>query len=113
MGSVRFSCPLHDKRFACVRWVEYRLHSLVFRFGMDVALMVPQGCQVETGVLVISMLFARTALTGSQRLCTTAMQMVVAPMVIPLLNAMAWTVTRLAGNGSMMPGAHIMVLRKR
>lgn len=108
-----FIYPIHDKPLDYQRWTFFGLNRLLQDYDFVLTEHVANGNPVETAALLANIALSKIILKSIERRHPMAILASFLPLLILLVNAAAWLITRVSPTDDMMPFSYLMVCKKK
>lgn len=109
---VPFLYPVHDAPLDFHRWTKYGLMQAAERHGFSIVREKAVGSPLETAALNANIAFSRAVMNWIQQKNPLAILIVLMPLLVPLINCLAWGLAALGRDDDLMPYAYRMVWKK-
>lgn len=109
---VPFMYPIHDAPLDFHRWTRFGLRRAAQTIGFEVSNEMAIGHPIETAALGANIAMSKTVLNWISGRNPLMLLGVTLPLLVVLVNCMAWVVALLSRSEDMMPYAYRMVWRK-
>lgn len=110
---VPFLYPIHDKPLDFQRWTIYGLHRLLRDHDFVLGEHAATGNPVETAALLSNIAMSKIVLKSIERRHPMAIMALFLPLLVVLINAAAWLISRASPEDEMMPFSYLMVCKKK
>lgn len=109
---VPFVYPIHDAPLDFQRWTIYGLRELAKRSHFVVNEEVPLGNPLESAALLANIAITKTIFNWINRKNPLALSLILLPLVVFFINALAWGLTRITAQDAFMPSGYRMLWLK-
>jgi SAM-dependent methyltransferase len=110
---VPFIYPTHDAPLDFLRWTIHGLRQLAHDFGFEIKETVIFGRPLETAALLTNIALCRILIECSKKRSPYAIFVVLLPFFIPIINMLAFIISRISNDDYMMPhGCQIFCVNK-
>ncbi len=106
---VPFLYPVHDAPLDFHRWTRHGLERAAARHGFRIVEARAIGHPLETAALNANIALAKTVLNWVERRNPLALFAATLPILVPLINGLAWLFAALGRDDDLMPYAYRMV----
>jgi SAM-dependent methyltransferase len=110
---VPFVYPIHDAPLDFQRWTIYGLRELAKQSHFVVDEEVPLGNPLESAALLTNIAITKTILNWINRKNPLALSLILLPLVVFFINALAWALTKITPQDAFMPSGYRMLWLKR
>jgi SAM-dependent methyltransferase len=110
---VPFIYPIHDAPLDFQRWTIHGLHQLAQDFGFEIKETIIFGRPLETAALLTNIASCRILIEFIKKRSPYAIFIVFLPFSIPIINMLAFIISRISNDDDMMPlGCQILCIKK-
>ncbi len=106
---VPFLYPVHDSPLDYHRWTRFGLLLAADRHGFRIAREMAIGHPLETAALNMNIALSKTVINWLSQKNPLALSVILLPIVVPLINCLAWIMAALGRDDDLMPYAYRMV----
>jgi len=106
---VPFLYPVHDAPLDFQRWTRFGLLQAAARHGFSVVRDQAIGHPLEAAALNANIALSKTVINWMRQKNPLALLIVTLPVLIPVINSLAWLLARLGPGDALMPYAYRMV----
>ncbi len=106
---VPFLYPVHDAPLDFHRWTRFGLLQAAGKHGFHVAQEKAVGHPLETAALNANIALSKTVVNWIQQKNPLALLAIFLPLVVPIINVLAWGLAALGRDDDLMPYAYRMV----
>lgn len=106
---VPFLYPVHDAPLDFHRWTRFGLLAVAERHGFRVSREDPIGHPLETAALNANIALSQAVINWMNQKNPLALTVVFLPVIVPVINCMAWALAALGRDDDLMPYAYRMV----
>ncbi|HED12095.1 MAG TPA: class I SAM-dependent methyltransferase [Gammaproteobacteria bacterium] len=106
---VPFHYPLHDVPLDFHRWTRFGLLEAASRHGFSVKEETALGHPLESAALSANIALSKTVLNWIAQKHVLSISLLLLPVLIPVINLLAWTGARLSKEDDMMPFGYRMI----
>lgn len=110
---VPFLYPVHDAPLDFHRWTRFGLQRAAEEHGFSISREKAIGHPLETAALNTNIALSKTVINWLNKKNPLALSVILLPIVIPLINCLAWTFAALGSDDDLMPYAYRMVWIKK
>lgn len=106
---VPFLYPVHDAPLDFHRWTRFGLLLAAEKHGFRIAQEIAIGHPLETAALNTNIALSKTVINWLNQKNPLALSAIFLPIIVPLINCLAWALAALGRNDDLMPYAYRMV----
>lgn len=106
---VPFLYPVHDAPLDFSRWTRFGLLRLAEKHGFRIEQEKAIGHPLETAALNANIAISKTVVNWLQQKNPLALSVILLPIIVPLLNCLAWVTAALGRDDALMPYSYRMV----
>ena len=106
---VPFLYPVHDAPLDFHRWTRFGLLQAAAKHGFSVSREEAIGQPLETAALNANIALSKTVINWIRQRNPLALLVVLLPLFVPIINILAWCMSRLGHDDGLMPYAYRMV----
>jgi SAM-dependent methyltransferase len=110
---VPFLYPVHDAPLDFHRWTRFGLIQAAEKHGFHIATEKAIGHPLETAALNSNIAISKTVMNWVQQRSPLALLALLLPLIVPLINLLAWGLAALGRNDDLMPYSYRMVWIKK
>lgn len=109
---VPFVYPIHDAPLDFQRWTIYGLRELAKKSRFVVNEETPLGNPLESAALLANIAITKTIFNWINRKNPLALSLILLPLVVVFINALAWALTKITAQDAFMPSGYRMLWLK-
>lgn len=110
---VPFLYPVHDAPLDFHRWTRFGLLRAAEEHGFRISQEMAIGHPLETAALNTNIAISQTVMNWLRQKNPLGLSAILLPIIVPLINCLAWTLAALGRNDDLMPYGYRMVWIKR
>lgn len=110
---VPFLYPVHDAPLDFSRWTRFGLLQVAEKHGFRIEEEKAIGHPLETAALNANIAMSKTVVNWLQQKNPLALSVIFLPVVVPLVNCLAWALAALGRDDDLMPYSYRMVWIKK
>ena len=109
---VPFIYPIHDAPLDFQRWTRYGFEEMAKKQGFKFGQIISVGEPLEAAALLTNIAMSKTVLNWIKQKNPAAVLVILLPLLVLLLNVLAWAFCRIAPAEQMMPIGYRLLLLK-